>query len=52
MWERAKKLNGDRASSVGRTAMDAMQATKAGLLPTSMDVPNPGFFRPEGSRVS
>lgn len=51
MWERAKKLNGDRASSAGRTALVALQATKAALL-TSVDVPTPSFFCSRNYRAS
>lgn len=51
MWERDKKLNGYRASSAGKTAPVASQATKAALL-TSVDGPNPSFFCPRDYRAS
>lgn len=47
IWERAKKLNGDRTSSAGKTALDESQATKAALLTTSVDVPTPSSSVPE-----
>lgn len=39
IWEKAKKLNGDRASSAGKTALDESQATKAALLTSVMFLP-------------